>query len=330
MVKVSVILPVYNEERYLEQCLDSICNQTMKEMEIICVDDGSTDASPRILQDYAKKDSRIRIITQENQYAGVARNKGMEQASGKYLLFLDADDFYVPAMIEKMAGKAEETDADIVMCRYMQQDEKGRAEKMDWGFEELFLGQRDVFAGKDLNCGGIFQIAKGWPWDKLFSADFVERCGYRFPGFRSSEDGFFVYMLMARAEKIAYIEEALAIHRIRVSGSLSNTKEKNWLNGFKMWSLIGEELKRQGLFEIYEQSFMNELVYFLLWYLESMQTFEAFQNCYQYIRMVTEQEFGILDYGEGFFFQRELYKWYQGVIRLPLAEYLFRKEKGFL
>ncbi len=330
MVKVSVVLPVYNEERYLKQCLDSICSQTMKEIEIICVDDGSTDASPKILQDYAKEDFRIRLITQENQYAGAARNKGMKQALGKYLLFLDADDFYAPDMIEKMAGKAEETDADIVICRHVQQDEEGHTEQMSWEFEDLFLGGRDVFAGKDLNCGGIFQIAKGWAWDKLFRADFVKECGYWFPEFRSSEDGFFVYTLMARAKRMAYMEDALAVHRIRVSGSLSNTKEKNWRNGFKMWSLIGEELKKQGLYKTYEQSFINELVYFLLWYLESMQTFEAFKNCYQYIQMIMEQEFGILDYGEGFFFQKELYGWYRQVVRLPLEEYLFYREKGLL
>ena len=99
MVKVSVILPIYNEEKYLAQCLDSICGQTLKEIEIICVDDGSTDNSPHILEDYAKKDSRIRLITQENQFAGAARNKGMACAVGKYLSFLDADDYYAPEKI---------------------------------------------------------------------------------------------------------------------------------------------------------------------------------------------------------------------------------------
>ena len=120
MVKVSVILPIYNEEKYLAQCLDSICGQTLKEIEIICVDDGSTDNSTHILKDYAKKDSRITLITQENQFAGAARNKGMACAVGKYLSFLDADDYYAPEMLEKMVKEAEENRADIVMCRYSQ------------------------------------------------------------------------------------------------------------------------------------------------------------------------------------------------------------------
>jgi len=82
IVKASIIIPIYNEERYLEQCLDSVCGQTLKEIEIICVDDGSTDRTPEILEKYSGKDSRIRIITQKNKFAGTARNRGMECASG--------------------------------------------------------------------------------------------------------------------------------------------------------------------------------------------------------------------------------------------------------
>ena len=94
MPKVSVIIPVYNAEKYLRQCLDSVVNQTLREIEIICVDDGSTDGSLAILQEYAANDARIKVLTQKNQYAGVARNNGMAAAQGKYFAFLDADDYY--------------------------------------------------------------------------------------------------------------------------------------------------------------------------------------------------------------------------------------------
>lgn len=93
MVKVSVIIPVYNAQQYLKQCLDSICQQTLHEIEIICIDDGSTDDSLRILQEYTKKESRLQILTQKNQGAGAARNCGLRAAKGLYLSFLDADDF---------------------------------------------------------------------------------------------------------------------------------------------------------------------------------------------------------------------------------------------
>lgn len=330
MVKVSVILPIYNEEKYLAQCLDSICGQTLKEIEIICVDDGSTDSSPQILETYAQKDSRIQLIRQKNRFAGAARNKGMEHASGKYLSFLDADDYYAPEMLEKMEQEAEKSQADIVICRYAQccESEGMEGQQTDsWDYEDLFLNGKEVFAGSELLCAGIFQIAKGWAWDKLFRTGFVRKCGYQFPVFRSSEDGFFVYMLMARAARIAYRKEEWAVHRIR-SGSLSNTRENDWENGFTMWSLIAEELKKQGMFGIYEQSLINEFLYFLLWYLESMKTFEAFSNCYQYIQSAVEPEFKILSYGEDFFFQKEIFGWYKEVMELPLAEYLFCHRAG--
>ena len=326
-VKVSIIIPIYNEERYLGQCLDSVCGRTLKEIEIICVDDGSTDGTPGILENYAGKDSGIKIITQKNQFAGAARNRGMECALGEYLSFLDADDYYEPSMMEKMVKKAEANKADIVVCRYGQCC-GAEAMQDSWEFEELFFkedGQKEAFAGRDLNCAGIFQIAKGWAWDKLFRAEFVRNCGYRFPEFRSSEDGFFVYMLMARAERISYMNERLATHRIAVQGSLSNTKEADWANGFRMWSMIRDELERMDLYQVYERSFMNEFVYFLLWYLESMKSFEAFRDCYQYIQDRVEPEFRVLSCGKDFFFQEELWAWYKEVRELPLAEYLFRR-----
>lgn len=92
-VKVSVVMPVYNVENYIEECLDSLINQTLKEIEIICVDDGSTDGTLKLLYKYEEADSRVKIIQQQNQYAGVARNNGMKHAVGEYIIFLDSDDF---------------------------------------------------------------------------------------------------------------------------------------------------------------------------------------------------------------------------------------------
>ena len=114
MAKVSVIIPVYNVEPYLKQCMDSVVGQTLKDIEIICVDDGSTDGSLDILKEYATEDSRIQIIEQKNAGAGAARNNGMRHATGKYLSFLDSDDFFEPRMLEKAYDLAEKDQADFV------------------------------------------------------------------------------------------------------------------------------------------------------------------------------------------------------------------------
>ena len=123
-VKVSVIIAVYNAEKYLVQCLDSVLNQTLKEIEIILVNDGSTDNSMQILEKYQKKDARVRVINQENQGAAAARNAGMKLAVGEYLSFLDADDFFSPEMLEEMYAGCVEQDADISVIRSKEYNEQ--------------------------------------------------------------------------------------------------------------------------------------------------------------------------------------------------------------
>lgn len=114
---ISIITPVYNTEKYLSECLDSIFSQTIKDFELICVDDGSTDNSLNILNNYQNKHKNLKIISQKNGGPGVARNTGIDNALGKYICFWDSDDIFEPDALEKMYNQAEETKADISICR---------------------------------------------------------------------------------------------------------------------------------------------------------------------------------------------------------------------
>ena len=116
MTKISAILPVYNVEQYIKDCLDSIINQTMDDIEIICVNDGSLDNSLQVLEKYAQKDARIKIISQENQGQGIARNNGLKIANGEYITFIDPDDWVDVDMFEKMYKSAKKFDSDYVFC----------------------------------------------------------------------------------------------------------------------------------------------------------------------------------------------------------------------
>lgn len=334
MIGVSVIVPVYNAEKYLEKCMNTICNQTLKEIEIICVNDGSTDGSLLILNQYAERDSRIQVFSQKNQYAGTARNHGMEHAQGKYLAFLDADDYYEPDMLEKMYNKAEKENSDVVICRYVRDcEDTGNTELPDWQFIDSFFGEevpKDRFSGGQLKYAGIFQVTNGWAWDKLFRTDFVRKSGYVFPEFRSSEDGFFVYMLVTRAERISYMDEVLLTHRVNVVNSLSSTKEQDWQNGFKMLMLIKDEMDRLGIYQLYQQSFLNKVIDFAVWYLDSMHSFAACSSCYDYIQTELEPWLGILKHDRKYYFTGERYEQYKEINFLSLAEYLFRKKEGLL
>lgn len=104
---VSIVMPIYNAENYLKDSLDSLISQKYKNLEIICVDDGSTDNSLRILENYKRIDDRIKILKQKNQFAGVARNNGLDHANGKYIMFLDSDDIFEKSMISNLVKKAE-------------------------------------------------------------------------------------------------------------------------------------------------------------------------------------------------------------------------------
>ena len=125
MVAISIVIPVYNVEKYLRECLDSLINQTFNDFEVICVNDGSKDSSLEILNEYAQKDIRFKVISQENGGSGSARNNGLSRAQGKYVQFLDGDDYFEPEMLEKLYNLAEKHQADITVCSSRKVDDEG-------------------------------------------------------------------------------------------------------------------------------------------------------------------------------------------------------------
>src|SRR5687768_12871254 len=150
--KVSVIMPVYNTELYLQDCLDSVLNQTLPDFELICVDDSSTDGSVAILEENAKKDSRIHIVHQENAGAGAARNNGFRNATGEFTFFLDSDDLCDLHLLEKTVGKAEETNADIVAFDFYKLSGNLKSKAIgihaDWLPENTLVFSRHTVSGK--------------------------------------------------------------------------------------------------------------------------------------------------------------------------------------
>ena len=116
--KISVLVPIYNVEKYLRQCLDSLVGQTLQEIEIICINDGSTDSSPEIIQEYAQNDSRVKVITKKNSGYGDSMNRGLAKASGEYIGILESDDFLEKNAFERLYRLAKKHDADVVRANY--------------------------------------------------------------------------------------------------------------------------------------------------------------------------------------------------------------------
>ena len=251
--KVSIIMPVYNTEKYLREALDSVLAQTMTDIEVLCVDDGSTDSSLEILHEYAAKDSRLTVYTQDHQFAGAARNLGIKHAAGKYLLFLDSDDIFGPQMVEKSYTRAEETEADICVFSggtfYEDTDEHCPFSKLC----RTDLCPETVFSAKD-HPNELFFVSTPAPWNKLYRREFIINEGLVFPDIRSCEDLPFVLTAFACAERITLLDEPLLSYR-QHSASLEHTQNKDPLAFYAALVEFRERLTARGLYEPLKDAF---------------------------------------------------------------------------
>ena len=154
MPKISIIIPVYKVEAYLPACLDSVLAQTFSDWEAICVNDGSPDNCGKILSEYAQKDSRIKVITQENQGVSVARNKALENAQGKYICFLDSDDELAPTFLQKMYQAIMDTNSDMVWCDFQQGEVKQPWQEQNADIK-VYTNAFDKFIEEKPNMGAV-------------------------------------------------------------------------------------------------------------------------------------------------------------------------------
>ena len=269
MPVISVIMPVYNGEKYLRECLDSVVNQTLRDLEIICVNDGSTDSSLEILREYESRDARIRVLSQQNLNAGAARNLGLRYATGEYYSFLDADDFFEPDMLELAYNRARETDAEVLLFgsdSFFQDTETFEAGKALR--TEYMPMERESFSGRDIRS--IFSAIVGWPWDKLFKAEYIRRIGIQFQEQRTTNDLVFVFASVAYAERISVLEKVLAHHRRTGKDSLSVTREKSWYCFYDALLALRAQLIKWNCFEQFEHDFLNYCVVFSAWQLNTL------------------------------------------------------------
>ena len=150
--EISVIVPIYNTSKYINKCLDSILNQTFVNFELICVDDGSTDGCGRIIDEYEKKDERVRVFHRETPRgsAAVPRNYGLDKATGKYMMLLDSDDWFDECMFEKMYNMAEKYSSDLVMCDNYLVDENENILNIEGELHHKYLPEEDFFSMREM------------------------------------------------------------------------------------------------------------------------------------------------------------------------------------
>lgn len=314
MTKVSIIIPVYNAEKYLGKCLESLLSQTLQEMEIICVDDGSSDGSPEILKRFQERDGRVRILTQENQYAGAARNNGMKEAQGEYLLFLDADDFFENTLLEKVYNQGKKMEADIVLFGAKQYNDKtGIVSPASWYFKRDALPRENPFSGKTENTD-VFAIVTPAPWTKLFRREFVEKQGLSFQGLQNSNDVYFVLTALALAEKITYVDEELVFYRVGMKGSLQGSKSLHPDCFIEAYAGVYHELRRRGIYERYEEGFMNILLSGCAHNLRTVTDWELRRRICERMAEPEFAEMGLMERREEYFRRKEDFVFVNGIL----------------
>ena len=266
MEKVTIIIPIYNVEKYVGEAIESVMNQTYKNIEIILVDDGSTDRSGEICDEYQKKDDRIKVIHQENGGLPIARNAGLENATGKYIMFLDSDDILVQNACEAMYNKIEEKNADYVVGNYINMDEDGRDwDKPIFPFEKY---QETELSIKDYKKS--FFLMSSSVCNKIFRKSFIDGLNLKFTEKIPAEDAVFTTYCFIKSKCVYYIPSLVFRYRQRYKGSISNSCTKEYFDGInKAYRMIYENFRDNDELEYYKYFQAKSMNYILYKFIDS-------------------------------------------------------------
>ncbi len=304
MPKVSVVIPVYNTEKYLKQCVDSLINQTLKDIELIFVDDGSKDNSVNIINEYKEKDSRIRLLTQKNLYAGTARNNGMKTAIGEYIIFLDSDDFFDLDMLESMYNKAVSDNADVCICSAKKFDDStGEITYLPSYLNTKLLPDSLPFSADDVR-ERIFGFTSPAPWNKLYKTDFVKANAIQFQPIKKTNDLFFTFSNLALAERITYVNKPFVNYRFGNSSSLQGQKSALSTEFYDALTGLKNELKKRGLFAEFEKSYVNRALSVSLYVLSRTSDKENYIKLASLLKNKYFFDFDVAGHTRGYFYNK--------------------------
>ena len=260
MIMISVIIPIYNVEPYLFVCLNSVLSQTFEDFEIICIDDASSDSSLDILNYFAKKDSRIKVIQNEtNMGPGYSRNRGLEISKGKYISFLDGDDFLSPDAFEILVKKAENDNLDVVIFKnvvlYDNKNDFGMESYYDMKFMDRF--ENKIFNHWDLDKTKLFKMPNA-PWNKFYLKSFLDDNNIRFPNENLiHEDNPFFYEVITSADRISIINRYLHNRRRREGSIMTLTNERLFDNIEIAKIVLDYFIKKLELYDYYKKELLN-------------------------------------------------------------------------
>ena len=244
-IKVSIIIPAYNVNKYIERCIKSAMNQTLKEIEIIVVNDGSTDNTKTIIEKLAQQDSRIVLINKENGGVSSARNRGASIARGEYIQFLDGDDWIEKTACQEMYQYAKENNLDTVVVNFYEDDDKGDIQEL-----EAIKSDKSIMNSKEF-ITLLFQGKAHWNiWNIFYSKELNVR---QEENISYGEDLLATFQLISNAKKIGILREPY-LHYINNPTSITNNKEALKINQlFTVYNLIEKEMKEKKIFKLFQK-----------------------------------------------------------------------------
>ena len=322
---VSIVIPVYNASKYLGNTLDSVCGQSYPDLEILCVNDGSTDDSLSILESYAARDSRIKIFTKPNEGKGAAsaRNLGLFHATGTYVMFLDSDDFFETSMIEEMVAQAEESALDLVVCSADRFDDKlGRVTGEYKHIELKDAPDEPFFSWKDC-AEHIFQICDLIAWNKLYRRSMLIDNDLKFEPIPISDDQFIPALSMIYAKRIGVIDKPFIHYRFNTGSSQVDSQPKHPEAAYSATFSIVERLRSLGVYGQVKKSYLNMAIRLMREYFDKMTSVDTLRFLYD--KYTTEVFPGLDAEGldKGFFYDLRIGDWYELITTHSLEEVLF-------
>ena len=273
---VSIIMPVYNAEEYLEESVGDILAQTYKDFELLCVyDDGTKDRSIDMLSEMAERDDRIRLIHNDVKGSNECRNRGIDEAAGKYLLFLDADDRFEPDLLERVYTKAEECELEVTAFD---------ADLFDHNTGKHKSAPRLIKSEEDPSAANPFDLLNTTVWNKLFLRNYIRDNDIRFRTKYNSPTSYFVFMALIYAKKLGVVRKVLLHYRIENPGSTLANLDKYPLEAYDEMLGMMERLKRDNRFEEKKEIFFSFVNEFGTDRLKKMQTIEGYSELYDALR----------------------------------------------
>lgn len=329
--EVSVIIPVHNGADYIGDTMKCILNQTYKDMEVIVIDDGSTDNTAQIIRELQKEHVKLHYCYQEKSNAGVARNYGIRQAKGKYLLFLDGDDLFEENLVEELHCRITADDADLCICNADQYDtQKGIFIAKPQYLRKKYLPETNPFSREDIGKA-ILYFTTSVPWNKMVKRDFIEKNRIEFQDIERANDQYFSIMALILARRITIVDKVLVHYRVKQKGNLTTEFSETPLCAFESMVRVKDTLEDMGLLEQEDIrcAFDNKVLNLMIYSLNIQNTTEGYKKLYNTITQGGFEQLGMVLKEEAYYFNKLEYKNFCNLISMSYDEFLLVKNREY-